>query len=56
MENEISHGGAAPAAQMGSLVRRLDAAEVADDYAKLAKPILDLVDLLEKVVVKPFEN
>lgn len=50
--NEISHGGAAPAAKMDQLVARLDAAKSAADYAKLATPILDLVDALEK----PFEK
>jgi hypothetical protein len=50
--NEISHGGAAPAAKMESLVARLRAAKSAPEYAKLAKPILDLVDELEK----PFEK
>ncbi len=50
--DEISHGGAAPAAKMDSLVARLDAAKSVADYAKLATPILDLVDELEK----PFEK
>ena len=50
--NEISHGGTAPAAKMDQLVARLDAAKSVADYAQLAKPILDLVDALEK----PFEK
>jgi hypothetical protein len=50
--NEISHGGTAPAAKMDQLVTRLDAAKSVGDYAKLATPILDLVDELEK----PFEK
>ncbi|MEO6211657.1 MAG: hypothetical protein ABIQ10_16230 [Gemmatimonadaceae bacterium] len=50
--SEISHGGTAPAAKMDQLVARLDAAKSVADYAQLAKPILDLVDALEK----PFEK
>ncbi len=50
--NEISHGGTTPAAKMDQLVARLDAAKAVGDYAKLAIPILDLVDELEK----PFEK
>ncbi len=50
--NEISHGGTVPAAKMDQLVARLAAAKSVGDYAKLATPILDLVDELEK----PFEK
>jgi hypothetical protein len=49
---EISNGGAAAAARTDSLVTRLSAAKSPADYAKLATPILDVVDELEK----PFEK
>ncbi len=48
----VSHGGAAAAARMDALVGRLAAAHTSADYKKLATPILDLVDELEK----PFEK
>ncbi|MDQ6738211.1 MAG: hypothetical protein M3Z30_11005 [Gemmatimonadota bacterium] len=50
--DEISHGGSAPAARADSLVAQLDSARTVTSYAKLATPILDLVDALEK----PFEK
>lgn len=49
---EVSHGGTAAAARMDALVARLAAARTPADYGKLATPILDLVDELEK----PFEK
>lgn len=48
----VSAGGAGAAATTDSLVAKLGAAKSAADYAKLATPILDVVDLLEK----PFEK
>ena len=48
----ISHGGAAAAARTDSLVARLGSAKSAGDFARLATPILDVVDELEK----PFEH
>jgi hypothetical protein len=50
--NEIGHGGVAPAAKMDQLVLRLDATKVVADYARLATPMFDLGDELEK----PFEK
>lgn len=50
--NEISNGGTAPAAKMDQFVARLDAAKSVGDYATLATPILNLVDLLEKPFMK----
>ncbi len=49
---ELSHGGAAAAARMDNLVARLAVATTPAQYAKLATPILDEVDALEK----PFEK
>jgi hypothetical protein len=49
---EISNGGAAAAARTDSLMSRLAAAKSPADYAKIATPILDVVDELEK----PFEK
>lgn len=49
---EISHGGASAAAKTDSLVARLTVAKTVADYARLATPILDVVDELEK----PFEK
>lgn len=48
----VSHGGSAAAVKMDALVGRLTAARTVADYQKLATPILDLVDELEK----PFEK
>lgn len=48
----VGHGGAVAAARMDALVGRLAAAHSSTDYQKLATPILDLVDELEK----PFEK
>jgi hypothetical protein len=48
----VSAGGGAAATTTDSLVTKLGAAKSAADYAKLATPILDVVDLLEK----PFEK
>jgi hypothetical protein len=48
----ISHGGAAAAARTDSLVARLAAAKSPADYARIATPLLDVVDELEK----PFEK
>ena len=50
--SEISHGGTAAAARTDSLVARLRSASTASEYARLATPILDVVDQLEK----PFEK
>lgn len=50
--DEVSHGGSAPAARADSLIAQLDSARTVTSYAKLATPILDLVDALEK----PFEK
>lgn len=48
----IESHNAAEAKKFGSLVTQLDAAKTASDYARLAKPILDEVDNLEKVFLK----
>ena len=48
----ISHGGTTAAAHTDALVKRLAAAHSAADYSRLATPILDVVDELEK----PFEK
>jgi hypothetical protein len=50
--NVISHGGSAAAARTDSLVARLASATTAKEYARVAKPFLDVVDELEK----PFEK
>jgi multidrug efflux pump subunit AcrA (membrane-fusion protein) len=50
--SEIAHGGAAAAATTDSLVAQLAKAKTVADYAGIAKPFLDVVDLLEK----PFEK
>ena len=50
--NVISHGGSAAAARTDSLVGRLASANTAKEFARGAKPFLDVVDELEK----PFEK
>lgn len=45
---EISHGGTAAAARMDSLIAQLATAGAPSDYARLATPLLDAVDELEK--------
>jgi hypothetical protein len=50
--SEIAHGGAAAAATTDSLVAQLAKAKTAADYAHIATPFLNVVDLLEK----PFEK
>lgn len=47
-----SHNGAAEAKKFGDLVARVEAAKTPDEYARLAKPVLDEVDNLEKVFKK----
>jgi hypothetical protein len=47
-----SHGGTAVAKKFGDLVARVEAARTTDEYARLATPILDEVDNLEKVFQK----
>lgn len=48
----LARGGAAEAASFDSLVARLSAARVPADYARLATPVLDQVDLLEHVFTR----
>jgi hypothetical protein len=48
----VSHGAAAAAARTDTLVSQIEAAKSPAEYAKLAKPFLDVVDELEK----PFEK
>lgn len=48
----IAGGGASEAARFDSLVVRLSAARARADYARLATPILDEVDLLERVFTR----
>lgn len=47
-----SHGGSSVAKRFNDLVAQVEAAKTADEYARLAKPILDEVDHLEKVFEK----
>ncbi len=49
---EVHKGGANEAKRFGDLVARLEAAKTPDEYARLATPILDEVDNLEKVFKK----
>lgn len=48
----VSHGATAAATKTDSLVSGIEAAKAPSEYAKLAKPFLDVVDELEK----PFEK
>lgn len=47
-----AHGGATEAKRFGELIARVEAAKSPADYARLATPILDEVDNLEKVFEK----
>jgi hypothetical protein len=49
---KIEARGASVAKRFGDLVTRVEAAKTADEYARLAKPVLDEVDNLEKVFKK----
>ena len=49
----VSNGGTAAAAQTDDLVAVLKAAKSPADYARVATPFLDQVDVLEVVFVKP---
>lgn len=48
----LARGGTAEAASFDSLVTRLSAARVPADYARLATPVLDQVDHLERVFTR----
>jgi hypothetical protein len=50
--NVLAHGGSAAAAKTDGLVAQLVTAKSPADYARVAKPFLDIVDELEK----PFEK
>jgi hypothetical protein len=49
----VSNGGVAAAAQTDALVSRIKAAKSTTDYASVATPFLDQVDVIEVVFVKP---
>ena len=49
----VRHGGTTAAETMDSLVTRVASAKTAADYARIATPILDHVDVLESVYTKP---
>jgi hypothetical protein len=49
----VRHGGTTAAETMDSLVTRVVSAKTAADYARVATPILDHVDVLESLYTKP---
>ena len=49
----VRHGGTTAAETMDSLVTRVASAKTAADYARVATPILDHVDVLESLYTKP---